>query len=207
MDAGKLLGSLLGKNSMNSNVLSGLLGGGGKSGGIGGMLSGLLGGGKSGGGGGGLGALLGGLMGGGGAAAAAAATPAPAPQAAPEPLSEETNSQAELLIRAMCNAAKSDGKFDDAEKDAILGRLGEIEPAEIEFLRNELAQPLDVQGFANDVPSDLASQVYAFSVMAIKLDEQSEAQYLAQLAQGLRLDPATCNDIHEQVGAPQIFRA
>lgn len=198
MNAAKLLGSLLGNNSMGGNILGGLLGGsrGGGGGGIGSLLGGLMGGGAAG----GLGGLLGGLMGGGKEEEAA-------PQAAPEPEPAEVQSQAELLIRAMCNAAKSDGKFDDAEKEAIIGRLGEVEQSEIDFVQKELSSPLDVQGFANDVPGELGQQVYAFSVMAIKLDEQAEAQYLAELAQGLRLEPATCNQIHEQLGAPQIFRA
>ena len=41
--------------------------------------------------------------------------------------------------------------------------------------------------------------------MAIKIDEQSEANYLGQLARGLGLDADTCNAIHEQLGAPKIF--
>lgn len=236
MDAVKLLSSLLKNNSMGSKVLGGLLGGGGsqqaqgggggglgalagmlggggsrQGGGAGGLLSSIFGGGKSGGGGGGglgaiagmlgggaaTGGLLGKLMGGGDDEEA---------QAAVAEVPQEANQEAELLIRAMCNAAKADGRLDDTEKENIIGRLGdEVTQDEIDFVQGELSAPLDVDGFVRDVPQGAGPQVYSFSVMAIKIDEQSEANYLGQLAQGLSLDADACNGIHDQLGAPRIF--
>ena len=197
MNAAKLLGSLLNQNSLGSNLLGQLLKGG-QGGGIGQLLGGLLSNQRAGSG--GLGNMLGGLLGGKGAASEAQATAvAEAPAV--------SDADAQLLIRAMCNAAKSDGHIDEAEREAIISRLGEVDESDVAFLRKELSQPLDVEGFASEVPAELAPQAYAVSVMAIKVDEQSEAQYLGQLAQGLQLDPGTCNAIHEQLGAPQIFRA
>ena len=218
LDLGGLLGSLVG-------------GGGGRSGGGGGGLGGniagavlgsLLGGrsaGKSAGGGGAMMDILGGLMGGGGGASSASSllSSAAAPQAAPvvpqqpqpqytAPPAIDAQAEAALLIQAMCNAAKSDGKFDETEQKSVLGRLGDdVDQSEIDFINSELSKPLDVHGFAKSVPAGLGPQVYAFSVMAIKLDEQSEARYLAELAKGLGIDPASCNQIHEQLGAPKIF--
>ena len=66
--------------------------------------------------------------------------------------------------------------------------------------------PLDVDAYCRSVPGNLAEQAYAFSVMGMKLDTQREAQYLGAVAQGLRLDARTCNAIHDELGAPQIFR-
>lgn len=219
MDAVKLLGSLMGNNATGGNLLGSLLGGGGSGGGGGGLgaLAGLLGGGGSnsgdtnrgassassagglgaltsmlGGGassGGGLGSLLSGLAGGG--------QPAPAPE-------KETN-EAVLLIQAMCNAAKADGTIDQAEVKNIVGRLGEIDRAEAQFLEQELRAPLDLDGFLATVPNDMTQQVYAFSLMGMKLDTQQEAKYLGAVAQGLRLDPNVANQIHAKLGAPQIF--
>ena len=210
MDAVKLLGSLLGNNATGGNLLGSLLGkatgggaatGGAAGGGIGSMLGGLLGGGggSTGGAGGMLGSLLGGgaaggllgsLMGGGSKEEAAAPTPA-APQA----------DQATLLIRAMCNAAKADGQVDQTEQQNIIGRLGnDVDQAEIDFLKSELSAPLDVAGFVSSVPADLAANVYAMSVMTIKVDTPQEAQYLQQLAQGLKLDNSTLGEIHKQLG-------
>jgi len=119
---------------------------------------------------------------------------------------QEVTDQATVLIRAMCNAAKSDGQVDNQEQEKILGRLGDnVGQQEIAFLKNELSQPLDLNGFLQDCPQQMAPQVYAMSVMAINVDTQEEAQYLGQLAQGLGLDGQVCNEIHEQLGAPQIF--
>lgn len=221
MNPVKLLGSLLGNNATGGNMLgsllkgamgggqqqsggggamgmlSGLLGGGGgqSQGGGGplGMLSGILGGGKSGGGGGGPMGMLSGLLGGGKAEAEAA--PAPA---AP---SQTEADQATMLIRAMCNAAKADGEIDKAEQDNIIGRLGgDLDQAEADFLRGELNSPLDVAGFARTVPADMAANVYAFSVMTVKVDTREEVAYLKQLAQNLNLDQNELQSIHQQLG-------
>jgi uncharacterized membrane protein YebE (DUF533 family) len=209
MDPMKLLGSLMGSNATGGNLLGSLLGGGGGAtggGGAAGMLGSLLGGGGRGGaagmlgsllGGGaaagGIGSMLGGLLGGGGAPEAAAAPKAQA--AAP------SADQATLMIRAMCNAAKADGQVDDQEQANIIGKLGDdVGEAEINFLKQELAAPLDVAGFARSVPADMAQDIYALSCMTVKVDTPQEAQYLQQLGQGLNLDGATLGAIHQQLG-------
>lgn len=224
MDAVKLLSGLLGNKSLSSGlggkVLGSLLGGGGSGGsggGLGGMLGSVLGGGgrqSSGGGaiagllgsvlggggqqssGGGVGDLLGMVMGGGGAKA----------EAVPQDQRAEANAQAAIMIRAMVNAAKSDGRIDQTEQDNIVSKLGDdVSQGEADFLRAEFAAPLDVAGFARQVPAGLEQQVYFLSLTSIDLDTQNEAQYLGQLAQAMKLDPAFCNEIHEKVGAPKIF--
>jgi len=230
MDAIKLLSSLLKNNSMGSNVLGSLLGGGGKSqgggggglgalagmlggggsqGGVGGLLGSILGGGgQSSGGGGGLGALAGMLGGGAGAAGLLGKLTGGGKDAGEvsAAVPREAHQEAEILVRAMCNAAKADGRLDDDEKEKIIGNLGEeVTQDEIDFVQAELAAPLDVEGFVRQVPAGAAKQVYSFSVMGIKIDEQAEANYLGQLAQGLGLDADTCNEIHDQLGAPRIF--
>lgn len=58
----------------------------------------------------------------------------------------------------------------------------------------------------NEVPAEMAQQAYAFSLLGMKLDTQQEAQYLGAVAQGLHLDAATCNAIHDKLDAPHIFR-
>ncbi len=215
MDAIKLLGSLMGNNATGGNVLGSLLGGGGGGGGGGlGALAGMLGGGgSSGGGAGGLGALAGmlGGAGGGGASSGGGGLGAllgglaggGAPARRPEPKEEN---DAVLLIKAMCNAAKADGKIDQSEIKNIVGRLGEVDRAEAQFLEQELQAPLDIKAFVASVPDDMVEQVYAFSVMGMKLDTQQEAQYLGTIAEGLRMNPQVANQIHAKLGAPQIFK-
>jgi len=78
-------------------------------------------------GGGALGGLLGSVLGGG---------------AAPEVPQEQhtaANQQAEVIIRGMINAAKSDGRIDDAEKQKIVESLGaDVSQDEIDFVQRSL---------------------------------------------------------------------
>jgi len=222
--AGNILGAALGGGNrgggggggLAGNLIGSLLGGRNRGGGGGGMAGNLI---SSmlGGGGGNRGGAGGGLLGG----VAGAALSGFMKQKGGDEVQQheivqqnhlqdiqqdDAQNQAELFIRAMCNAAKSDGQVDEQEQQNIIGRLGaEVDENEIAFLKHELAQPLDVNAFANSVPKQIAPQVYAMSVMAIELDNQTEAQYLGQLAQGLGLDGQTCNQIHEEMGAPKIF--
>jgi hypothetical protein len=139
-------------------------------------------------------------------------TPAPAPTPTRASLPERAqlpsglNEQAKLLVRAMIAAAKSDGQLTNDEQDAIVQQLGHAGPAEIEFLRQEFAAPTNVRDLAWSVPLGMEDQVYTISLRAIQLDEQSEASYLGELAHGLRMQPARCNEIHRKYGAPEIFR-
>lgn len=117
----------------------------------------------------------------------------------------EAVDHAGLIIRAMINAAKSDGSIDKEEQEKVIGKLGDITKAEVEFVRNEFNAPLDVDAFINSIPRGMEQQVYAVSLMAIDLDTNKEAQYLHQLAKGLRIQPELANQIHEQLGAQNIF--
>ena len=229
MDAVRLLGSLLGSGNLTSGLggklLGSVLGGGqqARGGGLGGLLGSVLGGGQqqSAGGLGGLGGLLNGVLAGGGSAPAqqqpgggvlgsllgSVLGGGEPPQVEPQQHSA-ANQQAEIIVRAMINAAKSDGRIDDTEKKKIVEGLGaEVTEEEIAFVQNEFNQPLDAAGFAASVPREMAGQVYALSLTSIELDSQNEAQYLGQLAQGLGIAPEMCNQIHEQMGAPKIFNA
>jgi uncharacterized membrane protein YebE (DUF533 family) len=118
---------------------------------------------------------------------------------------EEANNQAALIIRAMINAAKSDGSIDQAEQNNIIAKLGDVTQEEIDFVKKEFAAPLDVQAFARSIPRGMGEQIYAVSLMAIDLDKNSEAQYLADLAQGLGISPQLANQIHDKFGVPKIF--
>lgn len=210
VDAIKILGSLMGNNAVSSGlgaqVLKSVLGGGGASGtGLGGLLGGVLGSG---------GASSGGLLGSlaeaalkqFGQAQSSAMAPATSEQYVPEGMNQQqANEEATVLIRAMINAAKADGRVDREETENVLQRLGDITQDEIDFVRQELAHPLDVEGFIRSVPRGMEQQVYAMSLLAIDLDTNPEAKYLHQLAQGLGISPQVCNQINQQLGAPQLY--
>lgn len=227
VDVVKILGSLLSNNAMGSgggsNLLGSLIGsalGGGQSsaaggmggmgGGLGGMLAGLAGGAGGAGGAGALGALAGMLGGGMGGQAqqqgegGSMGLNSFGSAAAQEP-DASVNDQATVLIRAMVSAAKSDGRVDESEQQNIVERLGDVGQDELDYVREELARPLDIQGLISSVPQGLEQQVYAVSLMTIDLDSNEEAQYLHQLAQGMGIDQHACNALHDQLGAPKLY--
>ena len=219
----------LGKVAMGVIVAKGIgkMMGGGRSGstsgggGLGGLLGGLLGGNKSNtSSGGGLGDLLGGLsgktgggglggildsLGGGSQSGGIGGMLNDALQGNDVSASNEEEAQAEILLKAMLNAAKSDGVIDDEEKRKITEHLGDVSDDEANFVRRELDSPLDTQGLINSVPRGMEQQVYFMSLMAIDLDHNKEAHYLDELAKGLNLSHDICNQIHQKVGAPALY--
>lgn len=231
--AGGLGGLLGGMNTSSAggagldDMLGGLLGGGaGGAGGLGGLLDGLAGGGARGGAG-GLQDLIGGLAGAGGAGALlgglaqqmgqrpqtanagfgqvlnSAFDTNPEPEIAP---SADQEVAAALMLSAMIQAAKSDGKLDDEEQEKLMGKLGgDIDAEEAAFLREQMQAPIDVDALVQQTPNGMASQVYAMSLLAIDLDNQAEAQYLHSLAQAYGLEPTAVNNIHEQLGVPSLY--
>ena len=105
----------------------------------------------------------------------------------------------------MINAAKSDGQIDAEEQQKIVGKLGDVSDEEAAFVRSEMGKPLDAEGFARSVPQQLGRQVYLVSLLAIDLDQQSEARYLDTLRRGLGIDEKTANELHVEVGAPALY--
>ena len=173
-------------------ALGGLPGGNqGGVGGLGGLFNGLGGGGTSQQSG-GIGDILGSFM----------IDPQQAGQLHPTADQEQ---QAEVLLRAMLNAAKSDGQIDKAEQERIVESLGDISESEKQFLRDEMSAPLDADAFVRSIPKGMVLQVYLLSLTSIDLDSKAEAQYLNKLAQGLGISPRACNHIHQQAGAPALY--
>ena len=220
---GGMLGGAMGGGQQRGgggigDVLGGLMGGGAAAGGLGSILAGRGGAGAQQSG--GLGGLIDSLGGGGASHGGASATPPPPqqggfggalnsafenfgePEQAPTPTQEDA---AKVMLRAMLSAAKADGQIDDGEKEKILGHLGDISQDEMQFVRDELSAPLDVDGLVNDIPQGMEQQAYLMSVMAIDLDSADEARYLDGLAKALGIDPQTCNAIHDKLGAPNLY--
>jgi uncharacterized membrane protein YebE (DUF533 family) len=182
----------------------------GQSGGLGDLLGGLAGGGA---GAGGLGGLLGGLA---GAIQAGQKSEGSfgdvlnsqfdsTPERAKTPTADQ-EAAAGLMLSAMIQAAKSDGKFDASEQKKITDKLGDVSRAERDFVNAELQKPVDVRGLARSVPSGMEPQVYMMSVLGVDLDAQEEAQYLHQLATEMDLSKTQVNSIHDQMGVVRIYR-
>jgi uncharacterized membrane protein YebE (DUF533 family) len=105
----------------------------------------------------------------------------------------------------MIQAAKADGKVDGAERAKLPDILADAGQAGLDFVKAGLAAPADIDALARQVPKGLEPQVYAVSVTAITLDNQTEAQYLAALAAALRLDQGQANAIHTDLGVPPLY--
>lgn len=127
------------------------------------------------------------------------ATPPPPPGSAPAAPGGESI----LLVRAMIAAAHADGVLDDAERAAIVERLENagLGPEERRFLHSEMERPLALDEVVEGVGSpQQAEQVYAVSLLAMKVDQESERRYLAELADKLALPGATVQRLNAVFG-------
>lgn len=161
----------------------------------------------AGGGAGGLGELLGAVLGGGalGGALGTGMGRAPTGQMAPPKQDDQDEAEAAIMLRAMIQAAKADGKLDAGEKERLMEAVGEASRAEIDFINRELQRPVNLDDLLADVPHGMEEKVYTVSVLAITLDERAEAEYLHHLAQALGLEPDEVNEIHGALQAPLIY--
>jgi hypothetical protein len=123
-----------------------------------------------------------------------------------EPKARQEELAAALALRAMLQAVKCDGELDEAEKRKLTQQLGDATREEVAFVTAELQRPVDLDGLARQVPNGMEEQVYAVSLMAIDLDNQREAKYLAGLAQALDLTAEDVNRLHDRLRAPRLFR-
>lgn len=106
-----------------------------------------------------------------------------------------------LLIRTMSAAAHADGEVGEDERRAILSTIEEAGCGveEREFLERSLEEAVSVDELVNAVPSaDVAPQVYMAALLAIDVDSEAERAFLERLRDGLALDQAVVDDLHEQ---------
>lgn len=196
---GGVLGDLLGNLGNNKAAL----------GGLGALAGALLGGGKK---------SVGGAVGGGALAMLASMAlsalknAGQAPSRPPSALVESQTPEdelalendAEIIVKAMINAAKADGKIDNAEIQKIIGKLDDdgLTQKEKDLFVAEANKPLDLDAVvasANNKP-EMAAQVYAASLLAIEMDTAAEQRYMQQLASGLGLHPQVTAHIERTLG-------
>ena len=127
-----------------------------------------------------------------------------APQSEAEKAELARNS--ELVLKAMINAAKADGRVDEGEIRRILGKVQEsgADAQALEYLTAELKKPMETEtlvGAARGNP-ELAVQIYSASLLAIEVDTPEEKRYLEVLAEALGLEPEVTRRIHQELGLP-----
>ncbi|RVU14462.1 tellurite resistance TerB family protein [Methylobacterium oryzihabitans] len=113
---------------------------------------------------------------------------------------EETLARA--LLTAMIAAAKADGQIDADEQARIFGEMDrhDLDPDDKAFLMDALRAPLDIDAVARLARSpEEATEIYAASVMAIRVDTEPERRYLDDLARRLGLDPGLARHIERTI--------
>jgi len=117
---------------------------------------------------------------------------------------DQLEGQAGLILKAMINAAKADGRIDQNEIQRIIGRLGEagIDQKTQDFVISEMNKPMDTEGLVAAAKGNpqLAAQLYAASLLAIEVDTQGERSYLDNLARSLGLAPQAVANLENTMG-------
>ncbi len=178
---------------------------------------------------GGIGALAGALLGGGGRSMGGALgggvmallgamgyaalkkggqAPADIPVGLQEPKTTEEKKALEhetgLVLKAMINATKADGKIDEQEMARIIGKLGEmgIDSEAKEFVTAEMRKPIDTDALINAAAGQpaMGAQLYAASLLAIEVDTPAERTYMKRLAERLGLNPDTVAVLEQAIG-------
>ena len=155
--------------------------------------------------GGGLMAVLGGLAM--SALSQAGQRPARAPlglraPAAPEE-EAELETAAQVVLMAMINAAKADGRIDPQEAERIVAHLDSMNADQEvrSFVYEAMAGPLDTGPMIEACRGrpELAAQVYAATLLAVEVDTAAENRYLQELQQALGLPDRTAEHIERAV--------
>lgn len=196
---GEVLGGVLGSLGNNKAAI----------GGLGALAGALLGGGKS---------SARGAVGGGGLAMLASLaysamkkagqTPQQPPRALFEPETsvekQALEQDAEIIVKAMINAAKADGRIDETEIQKIVGKLeeGGLTEEEKSLFMQEAKKTMDLDAVVRSAAGmpEMAAQIYTASLLAIEVDTPGEQQYMQQLASGLGLNSQVTRNIEGYLG-------
>lgn len=130
----------------------------------------------------------------------------PAPEgSAFVPAESDTAGQEALgltLVRAMIAAARSDGRLDAQESQAIFQRIESLglDPESQSLLVAEMGRPVDMDAIVESATSpEVAAEIYIASMLAIDVDTAAEKSYLAMLAARLNIPPDLAAELRRQV--------
>ncbi len=158
--------------------------------------------------GGGLGELLGQVMGSGqsgtGQVGAAQASQRLALPASFDLEAPGNSANALRVVRAMIAASKADGSIDVAERERIFARVGEagLSQADHDAVLGLLGQPADLEAIVQGVESrELATEIYAASLLAVSPANRAERAWLDMLAARLGLEGELTLELDRSVEA------
>jgi uncharacterized membrane protein YebE (DUF533 family) len=117
---------------------------------------------------------------------------------------EKLENQAQLVLKAMINAAKADGQIDEGEVQRIIGKLGDagIDQKTRDLVLAEMNKPLDTEALVAAAKGNpqLAAQLYAASLLAIEVDSPAERAYLENFAKSMGLVPQAVTNLENTMG-------
>jgi uncharacterized membrane protein YebE (DUF533 family) len=159
-----------------------------------------------------LGQVLGGQAGAGtagaasgvGAGAAGVASPPPALPAPFDLESPANGANALRVLRAMIAASKADGSIDPTERERIFSKVGEagLSQADHDEVLRLLGQPPDLDAIVRGVDSkELATEIYAASLLAVSPANRAERAWLDMLAARLGLEGELTLELDRSVEA------
>lgn len=115
------------------------------------------------------------------------------------PTQAQQNSDAEIILTAMIDAAKADGQVDSDELGRIMNTMKSsgIGQEGMNYVIQKLQGPMETSKIVAAVNGrpDLAAQVYSASLMAIDVDTEAERRYLDRLAQAMGLSQSVVQNI------------
>lgn len=106
------------------------------------------------------------------------------------------------LVRAMIAAARSDGRLDAQESQAIFQKIESmgLDSDNQNLLVQEMGQPVDIDAIVNSARSpEVAAEIYIASFLAVDVDTDAEKSYLGMLAARLQLPPQLVTELENQV--------
>jgi uncharacterized membrane protein YebE (DUF533 family) len=108
------------------------------------------------------------------------------------------------LVCAMIVAARSDGRLDAQESQAIFQRIESLglDPESQALLVEEMGRPVDVDEIVDSATSpEVAAEIYIASLLAVEVDTRAEQSYLNMLAARLTIPPELAVELRRQVEA------
>ncbi len=123
------------------------------------------------------------------------------------PAPNDEQGHALRLVRAMIAAASADGIIDETERAAIAGNLkaAGLDAEAARFIDTEFANPADLSTLAEGIATpDEAAQIYAAARLAIDPDTREEQDFLAALAQTLKLEPGLIAHIDTAAASAKV---
>lgn len=126
---------------------------------------------------------------------------------------EENNNSANealgvTLLRAMIAAARADGRLDAEESQIIFQRIQTLglDTESQALLVKEMGQSVDVDAIINSANTiEIAAEIYIASLLAIKVDNDAEKNYMGMLAARLQLPRELVAELEQQIEAQKIF--